>query len=143
MKSSVQLRAFALGGTPGYAHSLGSDAPAISTDGQVVLYGHDVQFPEDAFYTLQSMSTVPALDSWFTTVGDAYRLVASDNAPQPGTEITPTIVFNYLEDELPSSNEDWLALYYRPNQPDEGYKCKDDSLPTPGGWCRIPENDTR
>jgi hypothetical protein len=58
---------------------------------------------------LQSVTRVPFAPGWATVVGQAYRLSHSANAPDlAGT----TLSFNYMCDQVPPGEEDWLVVYY-------------------------------
>ncbi len=100
---------YSAGGGPGRMHS--RRAPAISGDGQATLFnpGSDVQ-PGD-FYTFQSVTDPPAMPSWFTVIGNAYRLSASANAPAlTGASLN----IAYLGTDVPpgEESEQWLKIYY-------------------------------
>ena len=84
---------YALGGNPGNmrgrrgnmrgrrGNMRGRRAPALSADGQVILFGENLDFGEGEFYALQAATTIPAPPAWATVVGQSYRLAASANAP--------------------------------------------------------------
>ncbi|MBU0490223.1 MAG: DUF11 domain-containing protein [Chloroflexi bacterium] len=112
---------FALGGSPSHArgrwsnargrwsHARGRWAPATSADGQVILFGDDLEFEEGEFLTLQAATLLPSPVPWTTVVGQAYRLIASPNAPNlAGT----SLVFSYLGSEVPPGEETWLRVYF-------------------------------
>lgn len=102
---------FALGGGPVRSGSRASAfAPVISADGQVLLYGNNLNFLGDEFYSLQAATVIPAAQSWTQPVGQAFRLIASENAPD--LKNNTSIVFNYLENEVPARGETWLRIYY-------------------------------
>ncbi|MFQ5613193.1 MAG: choice-of-anchor Q domain-containing protein [Anaerolineae bacterium] len=120
---------YALGGNPapikgtaGPAPIKGTagPAPTISSDGQILLYGKDLSFQVGEFYTLQAATNVPAIPPWATLVGQAYRLLASNNAP----DLQKTsISFRYLGREVPPGQEQWLKVYYlNEGQPGAGWR---------------------
>ncbi len=84
-------------------------APVISSDGQVILHGEDLEFTEGEFYILQSAARPPAAPPWASMVGQAYRLDASPGAPSlAGTSLQ----FYYLRREVPPGEEGFLRVYY-------------------------------
>ncbi|MEW5870357.1 MAG: FG-GAP-like repeat-containing protein [Chloroflexota bacterium] len=102
---------YALGGNPA-PHGSGSgdrgNAPAASSDGQVILYG-DVIFDPQTFYTLQAITRLPADLPWATQVGLPYRLTASAGAP----DLTLTSIgISYLSQDAPPGEEQWISMYY-------------------------------
>jgi hypothetical protein len=106
---------YALGGNPGTMRGtrLGflrnRQAPAVSADGQVILFG-DMDFAEGDFFTLQAATVINGVPDWMTTVGHAYRLSGSPNAPDlSGASIS----FAYLGSEVPSGQEQWIKVYYQ------------------------------
>ena len=98
---------YALGGGPAKWH--GTCAPAISADGQVLLFGKNITFDEGEFFTLQTATTIPMVPSWATVVGQAYRLAATPSAPSLNDI---SISFNYMGNEVPAGEEDWLRVYF-------------------------------
>lgn len=108
---------YALGGSP--ARLRGRMAPAISTDGQVILFGSELDFPDGEFYSLQVLASLPGALPWTTPVGLAYRLLASPNAPPlSGASIS----FSYLGSEVPPGEESWLKIYYLDEQLASGWQ---------------------
>jgi hypothetical protein len=112
---------YTLGGNPGrmwgrlgrmwgrLGRMWGRLTPAVSADGQVILFGRDLDFEEGEFFALQAVTVLPSPPAWATAVGQAYRLTTSDNAPDlSGTSLT----FNYLGNEVPPGEESWLRVYY-------------------------------
>jgi hypothetical protein len=66
-------------------------------------------FGPDEFYTLQAVSALPSPPPWATVVGQAYRLSASEQAPDlAGASIN----VSYMADDVPAGGEPWLRLYY-------------------------------
>ena len=55
-----------------------SYASVMSSDGQVILFGDDLEFKEGQYVTLQAATSLSEIPSWATLVGQAYRLEASD-----------------------------------------------------------------
>ena len=112
---------YALGGNPGHlrgsrvgvrgrpGHIRGSRAPAVSADGQVILFDNHLDFEEGEFVTLQAATSIPSPLPWATTVGHAYRLVGSAGAPDL-TEAS--ISFSYMGSEVPPGEEAWLRVYF-------------------------------
>jgi len=105
---------FSLGGSPGREH-IGSGtllrgrfAPAVSSDGQVILFG-DIQLSGDQFYALQAAAAIPQPPSYATVVGQAYYLLASADAPNlSGASIS----ISYMASEVSDGEEIWLRIYY-------------------------------
>ena len=89
----------------------GWEAPVSSSDGQVTILDLDNIFGRDPIYTLQSLSTPPNLPPWLTPVGQAYRF----SSAEPLTS-TLTIMFSYLQREVPSEREDRLWMAYSPDE---------------------------
>ena len=105
---------YALGGNPGLRLA-GSGtfqrsrlAPAVSADGQVILYGN-LEFPEGEFYALQEVNLFPAPLAWATPIGPAYRLTASAHAPSLAAA---SISISYLVADVPSGEEAWIRMYF-------------------------------
>ncbi|MBN1246021.1 MAG: VCBS repeat-containing protein [Anaerolineae bacterium] len=114
---------YVLGGNPAYvrgrmAYVRGRMAPAVSSDGQVILFGNDLTFPDGEFYSLQALSSAEDTPPWTTPIGQVYRLLASASAP---SLIGTSISFSYLGSEVPPGEESWLKIYYN-----------DESVP--GNW---------
>jgi hypothetical protein len=106
---------YALGGGPGFQRGVrggfmrNRQAPAVSADGQVILFG-DLDFDEGEFFALQGASVVRDVPEWMAVVGQGYRLVGSANAP----DLTgASISFAYLGSEVPSGQEEWIKVYYQ------------------------------
>jgi subtilisin-like proprotein convertase family protein len=112
---------YALGGNPGHlrgsrvgvrgrpGHLRGSRAPAISADGQVILFDKYLDIEEGEFVAVQAATNIPSPLPWATVVGHAYRLVSSAGAPDL-TEAS--ISFSYMGSEVPPGEETWLRIYY-------------------------------
>ncbi len=117
------VTSYALGGSPECdlfcppggrcAQSAGGEIdnfiPAISSDGQVLLYGN-VKFADGEFYALQKATRLPDPPAWATVVGDGYYLLASAGAP-PLTEIA-SVNFRFRQQDVPAGEEDFLRLYF-------------------------------
>ncbi|MFP4394570.1 MAG: FG-GAP-like repeat-containing protein [Anaerolineales bacterium] len=117
------VTSYALGGSPECdlfcppggrcAQSAGGEIdnfiPAISSDGQVLLYGN-VMFADGEFYALQKATRLPDPPAWATVVGDGYYLLASAGAP-PLTEIA-SVNFRFRQQDVPAGEEDFLRLYF-------------------------------
>ncbi|HNT55742.1 MAG TPA: Ig-like domain-containing protein, partial [Anaerolineaceae bacterium] len=110
----VTVANFSLGGNPARQH-IGSNvlmrgrfAPAVSADGQVILFG-DIQFTGDQFYAIQTAAAVPQAPSYATLVGESYYLLTSVDAPSlAGT----TLSISYMARDVPDGEEIWLKMYY-------------------------------
>jgi hypothetical protein len=117
------VTSYALGGSPecdlfcppggrcpqGNGGEIDNFIPAISSDGQVLLYGN-VKFAEGEFYALQKATRLPDPPAWATVVGDGYYLLASDGAP-PLTDIA-SVNFRFRQQDVPAGEEDFLRLYF-------------------------------
>jgi hypothetical protein len=112
---------YTLGGSPGLMRGgrglmrggrglmRGGRAPAVSADGQVILYGENLVFEDEEFFILQAATNLPSAPPWTTVVGQSFRLSTSANAPDlSGTSLS----FNYLGAEVPPGEEDWLRVYF-------------------------------
>ena len=109
------LTNYTLGGSPArswgrWARSWGRFVPAISSDGQLILFGNNLNFPEGEFYGVQAL-TLPAnaTPSWNTIVGQTYHLFTSAGAP---SLTGSSIAFGYLGRDVPPLEEQWLTIYY-------------------------------
>jgi hypothetical protein len=140
---------YALGGGPGYVRGRGGyvrgrggyvrgrGAPAVSADGQVILFGEELDFEEGEFFALQAATTIPSPPPWTTVVGQGYRLSASANAPDLGGT---SISFSYLGSEVPSGEEDWLRLHFWDGVSwQQGCTC---SCPASRSRCMAPAGTT-
>ncbi|HSH01197.1 MAG TPA: hypothetical protein VLL52_01675, partial [Anaerolineae bacterium] len=83
-------------------------APSVSPDGQLIIINTDDPFGPTGTGALQAIDTLPNLPSWFTLVGQAYRVQI-----RPGftTPITRTIAFDYLQRQTPPGYETTLNIY--------------------------------
>jgi len=114
---------YAMGGNPGGRRSRSGgrrsrsggrrsrSSPAVSSDGQVMLFGDNLEFAEGEFYTMQTATNAGDVPAWTTPVGQAYRISASPNAPD--LEKT-SISIGYQQSDVPDGEEQWLKIYYRP-----------------------------
>ena len=124
---------YAMGGNPAHlrsrrahlrsrrAHLRSRRAPAISSDGQVIVFGEGLDYEDEEWIlTLQAATTVPEMPSGRTLVGQAYWLIATDNAPDL-TNADPAkpswISFGYFGDDVPPGEEQFLTVYYRNTSP--------------------------
>jgi len=111
---------FAMGGNParmrsgyarmrsGYARMRSGYAPATSSDGHVILYSGQLEFPEGEFYTFQAATLLPNPPPWATVIGQAYWLTQSDGAPSlSGTSLD----MGYMERDVPAGEESWIKIY--------------------------------
>jgi hypothetical protein len=88
-------------------------APVLSSDGQAIIYTREnIQFDEGQFYTLQSTNVFDPLP-WATPIGPAYRLTATDNAPD--LRDNASISISYLTGDVVPGEEDDIRLYYLHN----------------------------
>jgi hypothetical protein len=112
---------YALGGNPGTIRGRlgtirgrlgtirGRLAPAVSADGQVIIFGENLDFEKGEFFTLQPATVLPDPLPWATNIGQGYRLSASPNAP----DLTQTsISFSYMGSEVPPGEEEWVRAYH-------------------------------
>jgi hypothetical protein len=113
---------YALGGNPGHmrgaragmrgrmGHMRGARAPAVSADGQVILFGEKLEeLGEGEFFTLQAATVIPWVPRWARVVGQGYRLVASSPTLELGEA---SLSFQYMGNEVPAGEETWLRVYY-------------------------------
>lgn len=84
-------------------------APASSSDGQIIIYGKNLTFAEGEFFVLQTATALPRTVPWATVVGNAYWLSQSGGAANLGKA---SISFNYLSNEVPPGEEDFLRIYF-------------------------------
>jgi hypothetical protein len=104
---------FAMGGSPARMRSScarmrSSLAPAMSTDGQVILYSELLGFPEGEFYTFQAATLLPNPPPWATVIGQAYWLTQSDGAPSLSGA---SLDMGYMERDVPAGEETWIKIY--------------------------------
>ncbi len=84
-------------------------APAVSPDGTVILFGKNLNFEKGQFYTLQVATALPNIPAWTTRVGQAYHLLASENAPSlDGVSVS----FAYLGSDVSLDDEANLIIYF-------------------------------
>ncbi|MBE2233053.1 MAG: VCBS repeat-containing protein, partial [Anaerolinea sp.] len=101
-----------------YANSRALGAPMSSEDGGVTIFNRTAALTGDAgVQSLEALPKPPGLPAWLSSVGQAYRFVASDDAPR-------SIEFAYYQREVPEGYEHTLTIYY---SPDEG-----------ATWTRLP-----
>ena len=107
-----------------YAHGINANnwsAPSASSDGKVLIFdiGRGVIGGMTPPYTLQEIYNLPELDEWLTAIGTAYR-VTQVPINKGGVQIkdgTPSILFRYLQRELPDEtfeNKNNLRIYFLP-----------------------------
>jgi len=94
-------------------------APAMSTDGQVILYGSDQDLASGEFYAIQTASVLPEPPAWATFVGQVYRLIGSPGAP-PLSNVTLNV--SYAASDVAPGTEKGVSVYYWGS----------------GGWERLP-----
>jgi len=112
---------YTIGGNPGHVRSGGGHvrsggghvrsggAPAMSSDGQVIIFGRDLQFAQGEFYVVQAATHLPDPPSWGTVIGQGYWLTASANAPNL---LSASISFQYLGSQVPPGEETFIKIYY-------------------------------
>ena len=88
---------------------LRSYAPAISNDGQVMIYSpSNLGAAEGELITLQSSSQPPLLPGFATLVGEPYRLTAT-----AGMSLTDaSITMSYVRGDVNTGEEGYLRVYY-------------------------------
>jgi len=108
--SEEAIVAYGLDGSPARGARGGATAlaPALSPDGQVLIFKRDLRFDEGQFFTLQ-LSTPPSPPDWASIVGQPYRITRSSTAPSLNGA---SISFNYLERDLPATEEEGIEMYY-------------------------------
>jgi len=73
-----------------------------------MLFG-ELDFPLGEFYALQTVTQLPQPPAWTTVVGQGYRLLKSDGAP----ELTnASLNFNYFGELVPPGEENFLKVYF-------------------------------
>jgi hypothetical protein len=107
------VSAFTLGGNPAPPRRpqrrSRRRAPAISSDGSVILFADNLEFPAGEFFSIQNATALPAPPHWSALVGQGYRLLASPRAPSlEGVALN----ISYLEDDLAPGTEGGIGLYY-------------------------------
>lgn len=86
----------------------GWNAPVQSANGQVSVFDMDNILGPTPPYILQSIATPPDLPSWLTPLGQAYQFIS----PIPFTG-THSILFNYLQRDVPGDTEAILQIYHQ------------------------------
>ncbi len=96
-------------------------APALSTDGQVVIYNGAGYFEDNGVQELQVLAAVPEREShsWLKPVGQAHRIVFD-----PLVTDARFLAFTYLQRDVPEGYEYALSIYFLPDGGEE--------------WERIP-----
>ncbi len=87
------------------------NAPVVSADGQMIFFtDNPILFEEGDFYTIQTMSGLPALPPGRSVIGQGYNLVASPGAPV----FAGSISFQYLGSDVLASgvDEEDLTIYF-------------------------------
>lgn len=132
-----QITDFSLGGNPvptaqkkRPAGKKRKKAPLLSPDGEVTLYGSSLTFAPGEFYALQATSAITP-PVWASVVGQAYRLIASRNAPALANA---SLSFDYLGDEVPAGEEKFLHIYFWETKPNA---CGMQPVPC---WRLLPTN---
>ncbi|MEM7530835.1 MAG: VCBS repeat-containing protein [Chloroflexota bacterium] len=84
------------------------NAPATSSDVQLMLYVPQQDFRPGEFHSIQSTPFLPEAPSWMTIIGKGYYISASENAPSVAGS---SMRFRYLIDEIPPGEEDFLTIH--------------------------------
>lgn len=116
---------YALGGSPGRARgrtaprgspgrARGRTAPAVSADGQVILFGDQLNFAEGEFFTVQAAASVGQVPAGRSLVGQGYWLQGSSGAPDLRTA---TLNIAYLSRDVPAGEEEGISVYYWDGMP--------------------------
>ncbi len=90
------------------AHSQGELSPAVSPDGQVLLYAKGL-FDKRNFYALQQATRLPDVPAWATVVRDGYYVLKSVDAPSLENA---SINFRYRAEDVAPGQEAFVALYH-------------------------------
>ncbi len=100
--SIAKMRALSLGKIRSYAS-------AMSSDGQVILFGDNLNFKEGQYVALQAATLPPDIPLWDSLVGQAYWLEASD----PNQDLRQaSISFGYLGSDVPAGEETGLRIHF-------------------------------
>ncbi|NJN16424.1 MAG: VCBS repeat-containing protein [Oscillochloris sp.] len=105
---------YALGGNPAPPRKpkkrKSRNAPALSPDGQVVLFSDNLNFNPGSYFAIQSLTSLPIpAPAWSVPVGFGYRLLASANAP---SLIGTSLNMSYLESDVVPGTEGGIGMYY-------------------------------
>nr|WP_255603797.1 FG-GAP-like repeat-containing protein [Oscillochloris sp. ZM17-4] len=88
-------------------------APALSADGQAILFTDDITFSLGQFYAFQTIDQLPTPPAWATPVGFGYRLSASDDTLR-GQIGNTSLSLGYFPTDVPAGTEEGITLYYLP-----------------------------
>jgi hypothetical protein len=80
----------------------------MSTDGQVIMYGQNLDFANGEFYAIQTATALPPPPSWATFVGQGYYLIASPGAP-PLEGVSLNI--SYADGDVATGTAAGVSLY--------------------------------
>ncbi|MEZ4660486.1 MAG: hypothetical protein R2911_23260 [Caldilineaceae bacterium] len=83
-------------------------APVRSSDGQITLYTDPLNFGWGEFFTIQPLALLPNPPAWATSIGNAYRIVASPTFTRP---FSGSISYQYLGSDIADEDEKWLHIY--------------------------------
>jgi hypothetical protein len=86
-------------------------APALSADGQAILFTDNLTVQPGQFYAFQSVDRLPPAPGWAVPVGLGYRLLASDDALR-GQINRAVLALSYFEADVPFNTEEGLQIYY-------------------------------
>lgn len=125
---------YGLGDTPSRASpSIGTaNAPVLSPDGQVIIYGRELDRTTAGLFAFQGAARVPDPPAWATIVGRAYLLTAAPGAPSLSRT---SINLNYLGRQVPPGEEEGVRVYYY----DPLSTCKPEADPS-ACWQILPSS---
>jgi hypothetical protein len=108
---------YAIGGNPAPRETTDTfnngRAPAVSADGQAILFVQDTTFETGQFFALQRVSSLPALPPWATVIGQGYRLIASDPKMLGQLDNPIALSLSYAQSDVPLGVEgDARVLFY-------------------------------
>jgi hypothetical protein len=87
-------------------------APAVSTDGQAILFAEQLNFSPGQFFALQRIPNVPDLPKWATAVSQGYRLLASDATLLKSSATALSLSIGYADGEIPLGLESDLRVAF-------------------------------
>lgn len=87
-------------------------APALSTDGQVVIYNQAGYFEDNGVQEIQVLATVPGRAShpWLKPVGQAHHITFDPLVTDPRF-----LAYTYLQRDVPDGYEYALSIYFLPD----------------------------
>ena len=112
---------YTIGGNPGHVrsgaghvrsgagHVRSGAAPAMSSDGQVIIFGRELTFALGEFYVVQAATRLPDPPTWTKVIGQGYWLTASAHAPSLQNA---SISFQYLGSQVSPGEESFIRIYF-------------------------------